>query len=191
VISATPEGTKVASGLKRSFVSLRLRSVISQTSKLHAAHLQLLDGDRVRVAVRVLGVFEQKVDPARVRHDDDLRLRIHLQMIADVAQCVVRLSFRVVDVVDHLVGSDRTGRGRDGTAAGEQKGRYQGCGKGVPHHHVSSVVGMTARRAGRPQRERSRKPSSVGRGVMIGTGFGLFPGINRARRRSIWKAGNA
>ncbi|MNC86137.1 hypothetical protein D3C83_17740 [compost metagenome] len=41
-----------------------------------------------------------------MRNHHDVRLRVHLQVIADIAQRAGRLRSRIVDVIDDLVGGD-------------------------------------------------------------------------------------
>ena len=51
--------------------------------------------------------------------DDDLRLRIHLEVVADVAQALGRLREAAVEVVDHLVLRGRDAGDRERGGGGE------------------------------------------------------------------------
>ena len=52
----------------------------------HAARSERLDRNVVRIAIAVFRSVEKEVDSGGVRDDDDLRFRIHFEMIVDVAQ---------------------------------------------------------------------------------------------------------
>ena len=99
----TPEGVKSASWMNCSFFRLRFFSVISQTSKLTPRATSAATGPANALPLRVLRAFHQEVDAVGVRDHGDLRGRVDVEVVADVAQALERLRGGVVDVVDDLV----------------------------------------------------------------------------------------
>ena len=90
--------------LENDFVSgdsARDESVVAH-AKLDAPVREFSDRTGEGLTSRVLGAFEQKFDARTVRDDDDLRRRIGIEVVSDVAERTSRLRQPFGQVVDHF-----------------------------------------------------------------------------------------
>ena len=109
--------------------------------ELHAARRQVTHERRELLIVGRLGAFHQKIHAFSVRDGDDLRFRIDIEMIPDVAQALGGLGDAGVEVVDHFVLRARAeaGEGKDGCGNNANENSHEEFSRKMPR--VAGGVG--------------------------------------------------